>query len=139
TRQGAAIGNFAPFGGPGVPLSVMTLATAEQKLDSFGTLRARLGFVPWDSRLLVYGTGGLAYGHVESSAAYAQTGCLFFVCGSPTGAAGSASTERVGWTAGGGFEYALAQHWSVKAEYLYYDLGTMSYALSPSSFSFVSP
>jgi outer membrane immunogenic protein len=31
----------------------------------------------------------------------------------------------VGWTAGGGIEWMLAQNWSVKAEYLYYDLGSV--------------
>jgi len=31
---------------------------------------------------------------------------------------------------GGGFEYALAEHWSVKAEYLHYDLGSLSYGIS---------
>jgi outer membrane immunogenic protein len=101
-----------------------------------GTLRARLGFVPFDSHILFYATGGLAYGHVESSTTYSQSGCLFFGCASPTGATGSASSERVGWTAGGGIEYAVTPNWSFKTEYLYYDLGTMSYALSPSTFTF---
>jgi len=95
TRQGAATGFLLP--GPQLfPLSVSTLATSEQKVDSLGTLRARLGFIPWDSHLLVYATGGLAYGHVESSTSYSQTGCLIFACASPTGAAGSITSDRVG-------------------------------------------
>jgi outer membrane immunogenic protein len=36
---------------------------------------------------------------------------------------GSISTTRVGWSAGAGGEYALMNGWSVKAEYLYVDLG----------------
>ncbi|WP_423754295.1 outer membrane protein, partial [Brucella melitensis] len=32
----------------------------------FGTVRARLGFTPTE-RLMVYGTGGLAYGKVKTS------------------------------------------------------------------------
>jgi outer membrane immunogenic protein len=36
---------------------------------------------------------------------------------------GSKNATRVGWTAGAGVEYALDRNWSVKAEYLYYDLG----------------
>jgi outer membrane immunogenic protein len=133
TRQGAATGFVVP---PFLPLSVSTLATSEQKIDSLGTLRARLGFIPWDSHLLVYATGGLAYGHVESSTSYSQMGCLMFICRSPTGAAGSASGEQVGWSAGGGLEYAFARNWSLKTEYLHYDLGSVSYALSPSTFTF---
>ena len=30
---------------------------------------------------------------------------------------------RAGWTVGGGIEYAVAQNWTVKLDYLYYDLG----------------
>jgi outer membrane immunogenic protein len=36
----------------------------------------------------------------------------------------------VGWTAGGGLEYALARQWTVKAEYLYLDLGNRSVTFS---------
>ena len=36
---------------------------------------------------------------------------------------GSKNDTRFGWTAGAGVEYALTNNWSVKAEYLYYDLG----------------
>ena len=38
---------------------------------------------------------------------------------------GSASDTRVGWTASGGVEWMFAPNWSVKAEYLYYDLGSV--------------
>ena len=36
------------------------------------------------------------------------------------------STTRYGWTAGAGGEYALMNGWSIKAEYLYVDLGRAS-------------
>jgi outer membrane immunogenic protein len=39
-------------------------ATAGSKLQWFGTVRGRVGFI-WD-RLLVYGTGGYAYGNVDN-------------------------------------------------------------------------
>jgi outer membrane immunogenic protein len=35
----------------------------------------------------------------------------------------SRTDTRVGWTAGGGWEWMFAPRWSFKAEYLYYDLG----------------
>jgi len=48
----------------------------------------------------------------------------------------------VGWTAGGGFEWQFKENWSVKGEYLYYDLGNASasvtnYAYPNSGGSFV--
>jgi outer membrane immunogenic protein len=93
--------------------------TVSQKLDWFGTVRGRLGWLP-TNRVMLYGTGGLAYGHVSSA-----TNILF-----PTSLdsyAGSMSDTRVGWTAGGGIEWAFASNWTAKAEYLYVDLGSTSY------------
>ena len=82
---------------------------AESKIDWYGTARARLGYVPAE-RFLVYATGGLAYGHVESYMNYA-------------GYESSVSTTKTGYTVGGGAEYAFDNNWSLKAEYLYTDLG----------------
>jgi outer membrane immunogenic protein len=93
--------------------------SVSQTLDWFGTGRARLGWVPAD-RVMIYGTGGLAYGRVQSS-----TGVAFAI--SADTYAGSFSDIRVGWTAGGGIEWAFAQNWTAKAEYLYIDLGRTSY------------
>jgi outer membrane immunogenic protein len=89
-----------------------------QRIDWFGTARGRIGFAPW-CRLLIYGTGGLAYGDVHYAAD------TFYSFNTPTILHHAASSDetRVGWTAGGGLEYALTHHWSIKAEYLYYDLG----------------
>jgi outer membrane immunogenic protein len=81
-----------------------------------------------DSNLLVYGTGGLAYGGVKAS-----TGISQVLNGPSAGLATSwnsnsgISETRIGWTAGGGFEWMVGPRWSVKAEYLYYDLGRVSY------------
>jgi outer membrane immunogenic protein len=38
----------------------------------------------------------------------------------------SQSDTRAGWTIGGGLEWMFAPCWSLKAEYLYYDLGTVT-------------
>jgi outer membrane immunogenic protein len=103
--------------------------TAQNKLDWFGTLRPRLGFTVTPS-FLVYATGGLAYGQAASSAKTVVPttvappgGCAFDVLCS----VGTADQTRVGWTAGAGVEYELAQPWSVKVEYLYVDLGRETY------------
>ena len=37
---------------------------------------------------------------------------------------------RAGWTIGGGLEFALAQNWTAKAEYLYVNLGKFNCGLS---------
>jgi outer membrane immunogenic protein len=93
--------------------------TVKQKIDYFGTLRARLGFAPIN-RLLLYGTGGLAYGHVSSTSDVSFDDGATFV-------SGSTSSLRLGWTAGGGAEYTIGKNWTIKTEYLYVDLGSQSY------------
>jgi outer membrane immunogenic protein len=113
---------------PARNLFANTTATGGQKLDFFGTVRGRFGFTPTDA-LLVYATGGLAYGHVESSTATSDVPLSFAI--GP--AAGSASGTRAGWTVGGGLEWGFTPHWTLKTEYLYYDLGNLNYALSPNA------
>jgi outer membrane immunogenic protein len=103
----------------GAPNNPGTFLEAHEKTDWFGTFRFRVGFTPF-CRLLVYGTGGLAYGNVNYSATTDFTtnrGPIYH---------SSFDNTKVGWTAGGGLEYALTHRWSVKVEYLYYDLGDES-------------
>ena len=88
-------------------------ALAETKVDWFGTLRARLGYVATE-RFLVYGTGGLAYGRVKSSVS-ATNGLDW--------ADASYSKTKLGWTVGAGAEYAITNNLTFKTEYLYTDLG----------------
>jgi outer membrane immunogenic protein len=112
------------------PDAISITATADQRLSYFGTVRGRLGWVPVDP-LLIYATGGLAYGRIETNLAIG--GAVLGPCGGGavsafscpfTGAVGTASSVRTGWTVGGGLEYAIAYGWSVKAEYLYFNLGS---------------
>ena len=104
--------DFVTFNAAGAPLN----NTLSSKMDYFGTVRGRLGYA-WD-RTLVYATGGLAYAEVENNAAFFApvTGALQF--------AGSNRDTKTGYTVGGGIEHAWMGNWTVKAEYLYYDLGT---------------
>lgn len=91
--------------------------TQSQDMDWFGTVRARLGWTITND-LLLYATGGLAYGRINA------TDNLSF---SPvTNYYGTVSTTKTGWTVGGGGEYAWNRNWSVRAEYLYYDLGDVT-------------
>ena len=70
-----------------------------------GTTRGRIGYA--FDRFLPYFTGGAAYGSIKISNDFGS----------------SASTTKVGWTVGGGLEYAFLNNWSVKGEYLYANLG----------------
>jgi outer membrane immunogenic protein len=90
-----------------------------------GTLRGRLGFLPAPT-LLVYGTGGLAYSEIQATTSLSQSDSSIGFTGSGTGGDGFAELVT-GWTAGGGVEWMFTQNWSVKVEYLHYDLGTASF------------
>jgi len=93
--------------------------TTHQNTNWFGTLRLRGGFTPF-KKLFVYGTGGMAYGRVNYSANtdFRPQGTIEYPV--------SFTKTKVGWTAGGGMEYALTSNWSLKTEYLYYNLGNES-------------
>lgn len=82
-----------------------------------GSIRGRVG-IAWD-RALIYATGGAAFGGFNASYS------------TPLGYS-SLSSTRVGWTVGGGIEYAVTNNWSVRAEYRYSDFG--SYTNFPASF-----
>lgn len=86
-----------------------------------GTVRGRLGF-SFD-RFMVYGTGGLAFGD-NGSKWVDDAGTYQFTLNSDT---------QVGWTVGGGLEYAMTDTMSVKAEYLYYDLGSEDLSYTPTN------
>lgn len=104
---------------------------ATANLSYIGTVRGRIGFLATPT-LLVYGTGGLAYGGVNMSLQNYQPSYINHDRGTFSGLAGvvagyqSYSNTQVGYTAGGGLEWMAMPNWSIKAEYLYYDLGNAS-------------
>jgi outer membrane immunogenic protein len=113
------------FGGSGT-------LTANTSADIQGSIRGRLG-IAWD-RVLVYATGGVAFGSINSNIelnAIDAAGVPFF-------ASRSRSNSRTGWTVGGGIEYAFTPNWSIGAEYRYTDFGTLSRSASLADGSFIS-
>ncbi len=124
---------------PGLPPGGRTaIAQADEQVKWFGTVRARLGYLATPD-LLVFGTVGFAFGKVDHHAAIIQTGGLGFTLGgagavtcSPGAAcyAGSTSRTATGWTAGGGIEYAIMRNWTLKAEYLYVNLGRDAFGIN---------
>jgi outer membrane immunogenic protein len=102
--------------------TISSYQTGSSNLQYFGTVRGRLGFLAMPT-LMVYGTGGLAYGGVSASIqnfqiAYNNGSPVFPVLGT-----GNFANTMVGWTGGGGAEWLFMPNWSAKVEYLYYDLG----------------
>jgi outer membrane immunogenic protein len=103
-----------------VPAGSTTTGSLSQSYPWFGTFRGRVGVEPAD-RVLLYATGGLAYGQVNSTLNTTTTPVV-----GPVATGGStANTTRGGWTAGAGVEWAFWNRWSAKLEYLYVDLGTV--------------
>lgn len=101
-----------------------TETAARKQVDWFGTLRARAGYLV-NPQWLLFVTGGLAYG--KTSLSFKETdliqGCTpFNICMDD-----ESSGVKVGWTVGAGAELMLTQDWSLKAEYLYVDLGERSF------------
>jgi outer membrane immunogenic protein len=98
-------------------VSGISVTNVKTSLDWLATLRARVGVT--SDNWLFYGTGGLALGRVTS-------GFDSYITDRFTGFNfsynGANSTTNVGWAAGAGTEYALGR-FSVKFEYLYYDVG----------------
>ncbi|WP_114947560.1 outer membrane protein [Microvirga calopogonii] len=88
------------------------------ELEWFGTVRARIGFVPVD-RFLVYATGGLAYGSVDVSATDTLT---LPRLGRTEIWSGKDSDTKFGWTLGAGAEYAITNNLTARLEGLYVDL-----------------
>jgi outer membrane immunogenic protein len=116
---------------PGIFLTSGT-ATANASANVQGSIRGRLG-IAWD-RVLVYATGGVAFGSINSNIelnAIDAAGVPFF-------ASRSRSNSRTGWTVGGGIEYAFTPNWSIGAEYRYTDFGTISRSASLADGSFIS-
>jgi len=96
-------------------------AALTDKLEWFGTFRGRGGVLVTPS-VLLYVTGGLAYGSVQTDVGLSG----FTANGTPVTIVGSRSSDKLGWTVGGGIEAMFAGNWSAKLEYLYMDLGSIS-------------
>jgi outer membrane immunogenic protein len=93
----------------GLPVS----ETLSEKLDWFGTVRGRLG-VTVTPTILLYATGGLAYGEIATNGSISDPVTFSF------------NTTKTGWTAGAGLEGRISGNWTAKIEYLYMDLGSIS-------------
>jgi outer membrane immunogenic protein len=131
---------FSSYALPATGLTTGSTVSIARRTDPNWTASVR-GRVGWATGpFLLYGTGGVAFADVRQSALYGYT---------PTAAAGvaaanpganlgpfangaSSDNTLVGWTVGGGAEYAINKQVSIGAEYRHSDYGT-------STFGFVAP
>ena len=106
-----------------------TNMVASQTVDSFGTVRARAGAL-LAPPLLLYGTGGLAFGQVHENLRvpavatnFLSVGGFSYACTLGTACfAGAASQTLFGWSAGAGAEYAITSNLIFRTELLYVHL-----------------
>ena len=122
----------------GVPGTILSNQKFSSSLNYFGTVRGRLGYLATPA-LMIYGTGGLAYGGMTLRGDNLQLWTFGneysdykYTMGGSTGF----STTRVGWAAGGGSEWMFTSNWSAKAEYVYYDLGKISGSITNNQFGY---
>jgi len=120
-------------------------ARMEQRLEWFGTLRARLGATPTPGSL-VYATGGLAAGRIKTSGTIGGSSLgliddvaidvdsdgnpievpIVVASANPTAGTFFSQKTKAGWTLGAGAEVRLGGNWTGKVEYLYLDFGNVS-------------
>jgi outer membrane immunogenic protein len=94
------------------------------KTDWLLTVRPRIGVA--SNSFLLYATGGLAVTRLDTF--QSQSNNDVFGGGFFPGYSESVSgiMTKTGWTVGGGLEYAMSDHWTVKGEYLYTDFGNVT-------------
>ena len=110
-----------------VPGFVRGSGYVSQNLESIATIRARIGYA--FDHLLIYGTGGIALGNTNDfyRFTFPLTNETYM---------NTYSTNRNGWAAGAGAEYAFGYNWSLKLEGIYYQLDGSAFqagAQTPSS------
>jgi len=102
------------------------LLRTQTSADIQGSIRGKIG-IAWD-RFMFYGTGGVAFGgfntdwQISSPNGFVTPGGVVIP---PFFASNNFSTTRVGWTAGGGAQYAVTPNWWVFVEYRFSDFGTV--------------
>lgn len=111
----ASSGSFGTL--TGTPVGTIS-ATANSSIRWLGTVRGRVGYV-FANNMLAYATGGFAYGGVRSSAKLTASSLP------GTNVQLIDNTIGTGWTVGTGIEAPVANHLTLRAEYLYAELGAV--------------
>ncbi|GGA88504.1 outer membrane protein [Brucella endophytica] len=99
-------------------------ASAETKLGWLGAVRGRVGYAV--DRFLPYVAGGVAFGEVKHS--FEEIDVT-----EPAHYTADFKKTQVGWTVGGGVDYAATDNIFLRLEYRYTDLGKKTYHISDDS------
>lgn len=116
--DGADIGSSTSACFPGFGTAVC--GDRDTDVNAFGTVRGRLGYAL--NNVLLYGTGGFAWGHGTNTI---QFTCLGPACPgtsalAPTSPAPtSVDVNPIGWAAGAGVEWAFLPNLTLQAQYLH--------------------
>jgi outer membrane immunogenic protein len=107
-------GNFIYGGEADISFSAASDTFASWQFSNpwFGTARGRAGIAV--NNALLFGTAGLAYGELIGT----SSGNL------------SESHTSLSWVVGLGAEVSFAQHWSAKAEWLYFNLDDRHFSMT---------
>jgi outer membrane immunogenic protein len=116
------VGGIYPGGGPVFPAGANFAISSSVHTNWLFTARGRAGWL-LSNNLLAYATGGLAVTEIHVTHAFRDSALPVPGVGNWSG-----SKTKLGWTVGGGFEWALTRNWSVKAEYLYLNFGSVDAA-----------
>jgi outer membrane immunogenic protein len=100
-----------------VPISSTNMSA---KLDWLASARNRLGYLVRPD-LMVYGTGGVAWGKIGDQGATSINDAGFVYSSNV-----ASTTIPAGWVAGGGLEWMLGSNWLLRGEYLFYHLNSQA-------------
>lgn len=109
-------GTVTTLSGPAVPGFIGAVNSSQPGIDFFGTVRGRVGYA--FDRVLVYGTGGFAYGDASRNNNQCQLADGSFAAGCSR----NNNDFRTGYAAGAGVEYAFTPNIIGRIEGLYVDL-----------------
>ena len=110
----------------GLPLGNPDTALVQAKTDFLTSVTARIGYA-FDN-VLLYGKGGVAMAGDRYDVSR-------LIRRHPFGFQGW--KIAIGWTAGGGVEWAFSPHWSASIEYDYYGFGHRDIAMSDPTNAFL--
>jgi outer membrane immunogenic protein len=122
SRQASA--NYPVTFLPVTTANTFTIASSVST-DWLFTARGRVGWA--FGNLLAYATGGLAVTDLGATHSFIDN-VIIVGNGGPGAGTWTGSATKVGWTVGGGLEWAWSRDWSVKAEYLYLNFGSVAAA-----------